>query len=380
MRRLGFAALALASAVLGAAAALIETRYSVFDMAPGRAAWPLAMGLLATLGAAWLGRSWAPPALRPGLVIAAAFAACALVGWVSGAAWPNSGDEYGYTYAARTFLAGRFYNPAPPAPPLFETWHIATVAGKTFAYYAPGWPALIALFQPLGLERLISPALIALMGYGLLRAMRLLAVPPSWQGFGLAAILFSPFILFNGGSLYPHAATGAVLALIIWTRLSDDARPAWWKAVLIGVLFSILLQIRYETFAVVLGVYVLERLLLRRVRALPEFVLAGIGAIPSVLFFLYYNWAITGSALTPPYSWSNPHYHMGLWGFGDDGQHSPARGLLHAAIWSGELAEYAGLALLPPYALALAAKWRRGTLRFFDVLLPVVFLFYFLQP
>ncbi|GAC1345548.1 MAG: hypothetical protein NVSMB18_25480 [Acetobacteraceae bacterium] len=376
----------LTAAALGAAAAMIDTRYSAFDMVAIKPAWPLMMGVLSLLCAWWLirdpeaGSFAAPPSLSPPIVLGLAFIACLLTGWLAGAAWPNSGDEYGYTYLAKTLLAGRLANAPPPLQPLFDTWHISTVAGKTFAYYAPGWPAVIALFDVVGIERVTSPALTLMMGYALLRGMRLLGVPAPLQGLGLAAILFSPFILLNGASLYPHAATGALVGLIIWVRLSDDARPAWFKGVLIGLLFSLLLQVRYETFLVVLGVYGVERLLLRRARAVPEFVLAGIGAIPSVLFFLYYNWAITGNALLPPYSWANPHYHLGLWGFGDDGQHSPARGLLHAGIWIGELAEYAGFALIPPYLVALVVKLRRGTLRFFDVMLPVVILFYFLQP
>ena len=99
---------------------------------------------------------------------------CLLVGWVSGAAWPNSGDEYGYSYLADTLLRGRLWNPAPPAAPLFATWHIPTIDGKTFAYYAPGWPAVIALFKSIGLEQVASPAMTALMGYALLRSLRLL--------------------------------------------------------------------------------------------------------------------------------------------------------------------------------------------------------------
>ncbi len=379
--RSGVALVAVIAAALGAAAALIETRFSPFQMTLWRAIWPFAMGLFSLLCAQVLmRRRLSLPKVSPWAVIVAAFVLCLLVGWISGAAWPNSGDEYGYSYLADTLLHGRLWNPAPPDAPLFATWHIPTIDGKTFAYYAPGWPAVIAIFKSIGLEQLASPVMTALMGYALLRTLRLLEVSAGLQAVGLAMILFSPFILFNGASLYPHAATGALVALIAWTRLSDDARPAVWKPLLIGVFFSILLQIRYETCAEVAAVYVIERFCLRRSKALPELVFTGIGAIPSILFLLYYNYDITGHALLLPYSWANPYYHLGLWGFGDDGQHSPDRGLLHAAIWSGELAEYAGLALIPPYVLALGVKWRRGTLRFFDVLLPVAIAFYFLQP
>ena len=199
--------------------------------------------------------------------------------------------------------------------------------------------------------------LTALIGFALWRSLRLLRVSPELEGLGLAAILFSPFVLLNGGSLYAHTASGAAVSLIIWTRLSADLRPSWLKEVGIGAIFSVLLTIRYDAFGVVLVLYAAERIWRARgMGAFGEFALAGIGAIPLLVCSLFYNHAITGSWLTPPYTWANPHYHMGLWGFGDDGQHSPGRALEHLAVWSGELAEYAGLAMAPLFALALAAK------------------------
>ena len=381
--RFGLGSLALAailSAGLGAAASLVETRYSVFQITPARAVWPLVAGVLSIGVAAWLPQTWSLPDLRPAAVIAASFVVSLLLGWLAGVGWPNSGDEYRLRlprgHAARRALV----ESGAPVPPLFETWHIPTVGQETFAYYAPGWPAIIALFRPFALERLISPLMTALMAFALWRSLRLLRVPPELHGLGLAAIIFSPFVLLNGGSLYPHAASGGVVGVIIWTRLSAELRPSWLKEACIGALFSVMLTMRYDAFAVVLVVYVTERLWRRRTAVVSEFAIAGLGAVPLLLLWLLYNHGITGSWLTPPYTWANHNYHMGLWGFGEDGQHSPGRAAQHVAVWTGELAEYAGFALVPLYALALVAKWRRRDIRFYDLLLPAVVVFYCLHP
>jgi hypothetical protein len=59
-------------------------------------------------------------------------------------AFPNSGDEYDYLFEARTFLAGRLWNPVPALPDLFAHFHILFTNGKWVAGYPPGWPLLLA--------------------------------------------------------------------------------------------------------------------------------------------------------------------------------------------------------------------------------------------
>lgn len=54
------------------------------------------------------------------MVTGAAVLLASILAYTAAAIWPNSGDEYGYLYLADTLLRGRFYNPAPPAPGLFD--------------------------------------------------------------------------------------------------------------------------------------------------------------------------------------------------------------------------------------------------------------------
>src|SRR4051812_47622802 len=67
--------------------------------------------------------------------------------------FPNSADEYGYLFAAETFLKGRLWNPAPP-PPLdlfLEVTHIFAIDGKWVSQYPPGWPVVLAGLSLVGL-------------------------------------------------------------------------------------------------------------------------------------------------------------------------------------------------------------------------------------
>ena len=61
--RLAFAA--ILSAGLGLAASLVETRYTVFQITPARAIWPLLVAGLSVALAASLRQTWSLPALRP---------------------------------------------------------------------------------------------------------------------------------------------------------------------------------------------------------------------------------------------------------------------------------------------------------------------------
>src|SRR5271166_3516382 len=81
-----------------------------------------------------------------GIVTSVAVLLTLILAYTAAAIWPSSGDEYGYLYLADTLLRGRFYNPAPPAPGLFDFFWIGMHDGKSVSQYPPGWPAFLAIF------------------------------------------------------------------------------------------------------------------------------------------------------------------------------------------------------------------------------------------
>ena len=89
--------------------------------------------------------------------------------------FPPSGDDYSYFYQAKLFASGKIYAEDPlynPKDPLNEYVAMGCLEdyhGHRFSKYPPGWPALLALGELLGVPWLIDPVLGAVLVFLILR-------------------------------------------------------------------------------------------------------------------------------------------------------------------------------------------------------------------
>jgi hypothetical protein len=81
----------------------------------------------------------------------------ALIGWRVFSWLPLYIDELTQALQANIFLSGRLWAPVREPTELFATFQMVEVAGRTFAQYTPGWPALLALGELIGLRWLMGP-------------------------------------------------------------------------------------------------------------------------------------------------------------------------------------------------------------------------------
>jgi hypothetical protein len=361
---------------------LLETRLPSITglVAPIMDVARLALGLL-VIRFAFLAadQSWHLPWQWSGFAVVLAFFGCLVAGWLGGVAWPNSGDEYSYVYLADTFRAGRLWNPPPPDSALFANFHVLVQDGKTFSPYPPGWSALLVPFRALKAMRLANPLMTVLLGTALIGAYRCLQVSPSVQKPMLVLVLLTPFTLFLGGSLFPQTMACALVASIVWAQLSDEVSPRFWRKLVIGVLFGILLLVRYDVFAMVALIYAIDRLVLRGASAISDGLLVMGGLLPFVVCLAFYDAAITGSPFQLTADWATSGVrgpNTVVSNIGID--------LLRPAIlnltWLGELALFGGLPILVLSVVALTVKLRHRTLRFYDLLLPAAVIFYSFLP
>jgi hypothetical protein len=109
--------------------------------------WQLALTLCAAAAVLSVARRAWVSYIPAAVVIAATFFATVALAYTAAAIWPNSGDEYGYLYVARTLLHWRTYNPPPPVPDLFDFYWIVIRDGKMASQYPPGWPAVLSPFH-----------------------------------------------------------------------------------------------------------------------------------------------------------------------------------------------------------------------------------------
>ena len=316
----------------------------------------------------------------PTLFVAASGALAALLALVAVEAWPSSADEYGYTYLADTLLRGRLWNEPPPAPAIFDMLYIAERDGKLASQYPFGWPAVLAMFRAAGVGWLANPALTLGLGFGLAGSLRLLGVPRRPSAALVAMVMLSPFVLFQGASFFNHTLAAAAVMAVCYLQLRDEAVSSFGTRVAIGFAFSVLLTTRYEVFAICAGLYVADRLWRRRARFLADAVPMALGALPLAAALLGYNWRVTGDPFLTTLEWGLPEIGLGLHAAGMNGPHSPARAAMHTLRWSAGLFDFAAPVFLGFYAVALRAKLRDRTVRFYDLLLPAAVAFFAFYP
>lgn len=229
-----------------------------------------------------------------------------ILSYTTAAIWPNSGDEYGYLYLADTLLRGRFYNPAPPAPGLFEFFWIGMHDGKSASQYAPGWPAFLAIFRALHIHQLANPALVGALGFLLSACLKRLEVKRETRLPLLAMVLLCPFTVFNGASLFSHLLASVATVGICYFQIRDDVEPTFWRKTEIGAFMSVLLVTRHDLFLIVVSLFVIDRLAIRRLNVLSDAVALTVGGLPISGAWLVYNWEVTGNPLLSTMLWAFP--------------------------------------------------------------------------
>ncbi len=343
--------------------------------------WTLCVSLPLSAGVVWFAQRFRDVSLPMAWLVPACFGCALLVEAAGETWWPNSADEYGYVFLARTLLHGRLWNPAPPAPEIFEIAWTYVKDGKWFSQYPPAWPVLLAPFLVVRAAWLVNPLLTAGLGALVLASLRRLGVAARTAGPVAVLLMFSPFVLFNGASLFAHMLAAVLVMGIVWLQLRDEAVAGWADRAGIGALFGVLLLTRYDVFVLVAAPFVLDRLWFRRAAFLLRDAPAmTAGGLPFAMAFMAYNHAFTGRVLRTPYAWASQGAHIGLWGKHVVLADAVGAALLRTAHWAGELAAFTSPVLIGLVVLAVAARARAGRIRWFDTLLPLAVGFYFLYP
>jgi hypothetical protein len=315
-----------------------------------------------------------------GATLAGCFLVPLVTEWAAESWWPNSADEYGYTFLAQTLLHGRLWNPPPPMPLIFDFSWVFVKNHKWFSQYPPAWSALLAPFLALGAGWLLNPLLNLLLGILSWRVLRVSKVPEGVALPALFLLMFAPFTIFNGASLFAHTFTGVLIMGIVLLQSHDENAPGLLCKIGIGAVFGVLMLTRYEVFVLTASCYVLDRLYYRRLNFPREAAAMGLGGAPFIIVFLLYDRAVTGRFFKTPYSWASSGAHIGLWGKHVIFWNAFGEAVLRTLHWFGEFFQFASPLLIVLAGAAVAAKFRARNLRFTDIMLPVAVIFFFFYP
>jgi hypothetical protein len=145
-------------------------------------------------------------------------------------------DEHAYRFIARTLRTGHLVAPSPGGDlEFYREQFVVVTPDRRYGKYPVGHPALLAVGQVLGAERLVVPLVSALAAW----PVALLA----WRLYGpregvLAVVLFatSPQVLLTAGTLLsqPLSMLLAAAAAACLVRV-DSPRGLAWAGILLGL-------------------------------------------------------------------------------------------------------------------------------------------------
>ncbi|HWQ84367.1 MAG TPA: glycosyltransferase family 39 protein, partial [Anaerolineales bacterium] len=149
---------------------------------------------------------------------------------------PHLEDEMAYVWQSKAFARGQLTVPTPPEPKSFLVPFVVDYEGRRFGKYPPGWPALLAIGELVGLRGWINPLLSGLGIWLTYRiGKKILGETVGLLAAGLT--ITSPLFLMNSGMLLSHPL-GLVLTAgfcLSWLNAfwkPDHPRP--WISTLIG--------------------------------------------------------------------------------------------------------------------------------------------------
>ncbi len=237
---------------------------------------------------------------------------------------PHLLDEVVYLIQARQLGIGHVATPPPPVPEAFVFSRTDICPAGWYMVTQPGWAALLATGELVGLGWLVNPLL---SGLCVLAAYVLLRHLYDLRTARLATLLlaFSPWFLFLGMSYMNHQATllFAIYAAlgVVWARSTGRMAWAWLGGAALGVV-SLMRQLDAIALALPLGLWALgfggKRIRLWGVTGL---VLGSIIASSPVL---PYNKILTGSfKVFPMMAYTDRVFGPGSNGYG----FGPTRGM-----------------------------------------------------
>jgi hypothetical protein len=275
-------------------------------------------------------------------------------------------DEIVQVAQARTLAGGRLWQPTPLHPEFFSTLNVVEHAGRVFAQFPVGGPAMLVPGVLLGIPWIMGPIFGAL---AVLAYTTLLHTIEPRAGVRLgAALLFalSPFSAFMAGSHMNHVPTLAWLLVASATlaRVVTSPHPQPGAAFINGLALGVAAAIRpvdAAAFALPAAGWYLARALRSR-RRWTDAVAAGLGIALPLAALLVANARTTGAPLLFGYDllWGKEHslgFHRTPWGT----VHTPARGLELLNLYCIRLQTYLFEAPVPsllPATVALALARR----------------------
>jgi hypothetical protein len=303
------------SVVIAALFPLLEEmqprNYAVFgSVGPTLMGWAIFLWLLGTReGDAerdWL--AWSPPRWAVPALLLATLAVIATVHWFAVGTRAIVSDEVVYLLQSEWFWQKDYaWTIDADLRPFFSMRKLGlTPAGGLYGQYTPGWPAVLALFDVVGLRWWSGALLGTASVWATVRLGTLLYGRAAGLIGGLLLLVQPWFLLLHAGYM-AHPATILGIALAAVWLLESETAEGWgrtWRWLAVGVAIALAVTVRTLT-GVALGASLGAWLLVRQRLPIGALVRCAatviVGALPMAAWFLHYNAVTNGEALRVSY-------------------------------------------------------------------------------
>ena len=273
--------------------------------------------------------------------------------------FPNSSNEYAYLVQAEMFSRGKLWERSHSLPDFFYFNNMIQQDGIMVSRYLPGWPLFMSLAFGIG----VSPAFVNPV-LGLLALIVLYFLARKCHGesvafWSLIGVAFTGYYVFQSASYVSHVLSALLSLLFVANIYLYQRNQSILYGLLAGFCLGLMAITRCYSALLVFLPFMICITFQYRARALRLFFMMLLGAMPSVAYFLWYNYSITGDPFQTVTLWAHPLQHPGF-----VRGHNFVKAAEHLARWGFMFMYWVSPGLLILYLFLLWGKIRSATERF----------------
>lgn len=311
-------------------------------------------------------------------IVSLSFIFSVLIAYYTLETFPNSSDEYAYLTQASTLGHGRLWDNAHDYTAFFNTNHIAQKDGIRVSRFPPGWPAILSSAFYFGFPAyLVNPFL------GLLSLIVFYQFAKRFYGekialWSLLSLALASFYIFNSASYFSHTSCLLATLSFVYCLYLYFEKTKIPYLILAGFFLGLIVTIRYYTAVILFLPFLIYLIYHHRLKTIQILFWLGIGSLPCLMFFFWYNYSITGNPLLP----------VTLWAYDDEALgfvrgHTVMKGFEHLVRWGAMFLYWCSPALILLYFIYLFRKIKDKAQRvthpedYFFILLVIGYFFYY---